>query len=555
MADLDPQALYQASKLKGYKFVPNDKGTYDLIFPPNRDLGFEQQLRRNYYPVMGLVSREIPLKADRMPMKAATDATPAGQQRKTWVQRESGKLNDWLNSFVAPGKSLDPSYPAETGEMVKELLRGTVVPESLTGKATMLASLGFGPAEGLYNKIMSVLAPAATGYATAKLSGEMPGWQGATVGTITGLGTDIPPEINDLGKFLKRSKIYKVSDEARMNEVFDNIVGLPGVHENLKSGKKAWWHVFKQKPAQDEAGARIENARAAIANGVDASVPPAQRALDSYFQMTYGVPLGKVDRSGASKLDKRIIDAANTAHDDMTFLNNFADNFRNNLQNAAKLGKKAFQQGYHRDDVLKPGPEAYQAATDYYELQDTINSSLDKLEQLNQKYKLGLPDFKSLHNMANDQYKKFSAIRDMARVAQEAQSAGKPVQKTLMDHLQDNPESFEGRLGDQWHVINYLSARRGAEDIGPGGDFEHTDIPSLLKKIHIRASGAGGHGALFTSIESLRHPFGKFIGRSPVKYGDYGIPTQAVSRLLSTEASHLADPLVLLNKDTDDATK
>ena len=532
----DAQQLMKEAARRGYSFKPAGGGKFKTIRPVRADAEFESRLAENKVAVLAVLNGKMPSNRTSNPRAdaASSDRSNAGRHRQGILSRLNADVNRLIAPEVPSEKSLDPNFPAEHFSSLKESLKTvarTVIPESASGKAIGLATLPFG-GEGALSKAASVALPATAGGAVGALTGEgglsgtAQGLLGGAAGRVPELGSDIA---HGAAQLFTRGRTMRMLDNARMSETLGHVVDLPGVWAALKRGTSSWADVFAAKASTGEAGARLESAREAIQNNLLTVGDAADKELDKAFTAKFGIPWktaiskGKGGAAGtaaahfglpgAGGVSPAIYRGALAASEASNFYRAVGARFKSNMKLLRSTGAAAYTHGF-TNDSLKPGASAVEAAEKHNQVLESINKDLSRFNQLAQQFHLNMPDFKAAFDAANDQYSKFAAIRDMADTGLESIRAGKPMQKTIIDALRENPRPFEGRLKDDYLRVKE-AVRRGADDI-VGHDIENTDLPSLLQSARIWTHNPlQGRFGFSGMVGAMSHPAGKYIGKAP----------------------------------------
>lgn len=423
-------------------------------------------------------------------------------------------------SGTAPSGGLDPDATAIADEALK-----MVAPDSFTGKVVSGLTLGLGgpianmaekavpairagrEALGLTGPIsraltskgaMRVAAPALVGAGAGAVSGEGM-MSGAAQGGFVGLASEagrLPGVAKKIGRYLTREGTTQKMDNIKPGQDLEPIINLKSYSQALAGKAMNWVNALRSSRVGIEAGTRYEGHIDDIQNALTYHLQTQLDDLKDAFNQRWDIgPEGQMP----PKL--RAGQGGNIMGDE------FNDSLRAYKAERARVKEQYVDvhatmkkmrtersQAFDHDMRLKKTATAQEHADAWEETKGALRQSLNDIH----------PGLAEQLDSANDEYSRFSALRDLADKPEALMNDDKDVNlKSFQEGLLTHPRNNEPRMKEQFKDISDI-LRRNAPPV------EGSDRPGTLKRI--RLSGYGTRGHLIADLPTLLNP-SKIVGK------------------------------------------
>ena len=483
---------------KGYKFVLGPDGNVVLRHRKSApiDLAFERRAKN---------SEQVSV------IKAALTTPDLLKNRvqrmgsESRLERINSYLNDLRDKYVTPAAEATGGFVGkhswlgylphseEVGRYLGKEAVETAVPNSVTGKAVG-ASMLLNPDELALRLAYPTLAGGAAGWA----SGEGAG-QGELQGLGAGVAGELPHLPNTLNKARRlgraeRTKIF--FDDKVPGDKVSSILHLPTFDE-LRQRMGNWVLALKDKRVQDAAGERYAEGMENIVDSIRAVTLNRVRGIKQAFMEKLHVPLNPRARRGYTEEMYKDWEAAQVARE--AALTKGADLIKG-MRQARKMRREVFDaRGKPRNNAMIPSTK-FDGKT-----------PLEMLSQITGEVRQGLDDFHpalgNTYDAVNNEYKTFSAFRDIANIPDSVERRSGHVNLDAINYeLATNPKPYQSRIGDDdtWDSVKELFRRHSPEAPNYLAGESRFDQPGELHKLRTIMYGTKGHmAATAESVGSL----------------------------------------------------
>ena len=489
---------------KGYKFILGPSGEVVLRHRKSMpiDLGFERRAKEAKQSAIIKAALTTPDLLKNRIQKAGADNR---------LERVNNYLNELRDRYVMPAAQAAGGFVGKhswlgylpQGENIgrtlgSEAVRG-VAPDTMTGKA-IGASMLLNPDELALRLAFPTLAGGVAGWA----SGE-----GVEQGGLQGLGAaaagELPHLPNTLNKARRlgraeRTRIYY--DDKRPGEKISSILHLPTFDE-LRARYGNWVRALRDLRVQHEAGARFAEGMDNITDSVRAVSLHRARAIREAFLEKLRVPLNP--RQDPKTYMPGLWEEYGTMLKQRAAVLEKGKALIRDMRRARNLRRSIFnERGGMRGSAMIPstklGEKTPREALS--QLTDSIRSGLDEFH----------PALGNTYDAVNNEYKTFSAFRDIANIPDSIAYPSGHVNLDAISHeLDTNPKLLQSKLGnDDFDAIRQLFRRNASEAPNYLKGEAYFEQPGELSRL--RAIMYGTHGHLATAADTI----GSVVGGAPL---------------------------------------